>query len=104
MLKKCVLFLLVFICVSKNISAQQPIVGTTDIASVHVKDFSYSRSIDTLYVKLTLNLKDNIVGVGEALHIVPVYRADNHEFRFPEILVNSKWKSHTNLTHAGKVF
>lgn len=90
MLKKCVLFLLVFICVSKNISAQQPIVGTTDIASVHVKDFSYSRSIDTLYVKLTLNLKDNIVGVGEALHIVPVYRADNHEFRFPEILVNSK--------------
>lgn len=48
---------------------------------------------DTLRLDFTVRLRKDAIGRGEALHVVPVYRAGEMEWRLPKILFNGKKRS-----------
>lgn len=45
---------------------------------------------DSLYVRFDFVMSGDVLSSGEALHVVPVYRANGKELRFPEVLINGK--------------
>ncbi len=45
---------------------------------------------DTLFVSFDVTASEQVVSSGEALHIIPVYRAGQDELHFPKVLFNGK--------------